>query len=127
MAIDWQAKCGAPLNAVFGAPGLYVPRDDTPPYLINGVFDEAYREVILLDVDSPNTDARPVIGINDDQRPAGQAIWDQNDRLVIPVTPDGTGGYTIPAGAVTYLVKESRPDGHGTTKLMLAKTAMYPP
>lgn len=114
--IDWEAKVGAPVVGVFtSATALYIPASGAPTYSVGGVFDAAYREVILLDPESPTSDARPVIGINDGQFPDPPQ---QDDRLVI-TTKDGPQG--------TFIVKEARPDKHGITKLMLSKTRDYVP
>ncbi len=126
MGIDWQAKVGQPCNAVFGDPGLYVPRDGSPVYLVNAVFDEGYKGILMIGDEAVTTDAAPVIGLNDWQN-AGHLLWDQDDRIVMPVSLDGLGGYTIPAGARTFIVKESQPDGKGCTYLTLNKTAMWAP
>jgi hypothetical protein len=114
MAVDWERMVVAPLVKVFGedAPALYIPIDTSvAPYGITPVFDEAYREIILLDMSSPTSDAMPVVGINDGQFIAPPK---QDDRIRITRT------------MVTYLVKEVRADGHGHTKLMLALTDPYP-
>jgi hypothetical protein len=114
MAVDWERLVVAPLVKVFGedSPALYIPLDaSVAPYPITPVFDEAYREIILLDMSSPTSDAMPVAGINDSQFTIPPV---QNDRIRIART------------MVTYLVKEVRADGHGHTKLMLAKTDPYP-
>jgi hypothetical protein len=116
--IDWEAKVGAPVVGVFAtATALYIPTNDAlAPYDgVQGVFDEAYREVSLIDTDAPTSDARPVIGINDGQFKFPPV---QDDRLVI-TTAKGLAG--------TYIVKEVRADAHGITKLMLNKTADYAP
>ena len=122
MGIDWQEKCGAPLVAKFGDTLLYVPRAaaSLAPFDVVGVFDAAYREVILLDAGSSATDAKPVVGINDSQFPAGFTP-DQDDRVVVPPT----GLLAVHAG--TYIVKEPRPDGHGHTLFELARAAAYAP
>lgn len=66
MAIDWEREVLDPLAEVFGLEEWLVsffPQDGTAPFGIKPVFDEAYREVILLDAMAPTTDAMPVMGV----------------------------------------------------------------
>lgn len=109
MAIDWEDMVGAPCVAVFGEadPWPYLPADGSASYTVIPVFDEGYREITLIDATSPTSDATPVIGVNDGQFKAPPL---QGDRTQNPIT--GTW----------YIVKESRPDSHGVTKLMLNLT-----
>lgn len=109
MAIDWEAKVGAPCVAVFSEPvaGTYRPFDRTlPSYPLNPVFDEAYRQVILQDAEAAITDVMPVAGVNDAQfryPPRQNDLWQRQ------------------ASGQWYVVKEVRPDGHGVTVLHLVK------
>lgn len=109
MAVDWEAKVGAPVVAVFGEPiaGMYQPYDRSlAAYPLNPVFDEAVREVILQDNELPITDVMPMAGVNDGQfkyPPAQGDMWQRQ------------------ASSQWYIVKEVRPDGHGITVLKLNK------
>lgn len=126
MGIDWEAKVAGPTVKVFGDSALYVPRDNSTPYVITGVFDEAYQDITILDgQDAITTDAKPVIGINDSQ--CIGPLWDQDDRVVIGIVVNADGSYSIPGTARTYIVKEAQADGHGHTMLTLNKTAAYSP
>lgn len=110
MAIDWQDKVGAPCVAVFGEPvaGTYRPYDTSlASYPLNPVFDEAYREVVLLDGESATSDVMPVAGVNDSQF---KSVPRQNDM------------WQRQASGQWYMVKEVRPDGHGITLLKLLKS-----
>lgn len=101
---------GAPCVKVFGEEfaGTYLPFDTSlPSYPLTPVFDEAYREVILLDAESAVSDVMPVGGVNDSQF---QSPPRQNDR------------WQRQASGQWYIVKEVRPDGHGITLLKLLKT-----
>ncbi len=108
MSIDWESKVGAQVVKVFGTdtPAIYMPAAGSP-YPVTPVFDEAYREIIILDGESPTSDAKPVVGINDSQF---QAEPVQGDKIQI---------WLKGVPYKTYLVKEVRSDSHGVTRLEL--------
>lgn len=116
MSINWEDSVLKPCAAVFGEteqPATYYPPDDSEPYPVVPIFDEAYREIIVLDVAAPTSDAMPVVGINASQFRAPPA---QDAELFIPRARNGAGQ--------RYLVKEVRPDGHGNYKLMLTEAEL---
>ena len=50
MAIDWEAEVGQPTVEVFGEAARIYPSDGvTAPFDVVGVFDAAFREVVILD------------------------------------------------------------------------------
>ena len=103
MTIDWDKAVLGPVMGVFGEPVTFSPAAGSP-FAISGVFDEAYREVEVIDGDIPVTTEIPVVGV----RIAAFTIPpQQGDQLTIA----GTGA--------TYAVREVRLDGHGGAKLML--------
>jgi hypothetical protein len=112
MAVDWEAEVGEPTTALFGSAATYFPGDGSPPFGVVGVFDEGYREVVIIDSLSYTSDAQPVIGITDGQFAAWGWKPAQNDKVLIqdPLAM---------ANGKTFIVKEVRPDSHGITKLML--------
>lgn len=114
MAIDWEAEVGAPTTAEFGGPAIYMPADGSPPFDVVGVFDDAYREVVIIDSLSYTSDAQPVIGITDSQFAIRGRVPAQNDKIEIRDPLSKHFGQT-------FIVKEPRPDSHGITKLMLNK------
>jgi len=111
MAIDWEAACGTPLMAVFGEAAIYYPSVGAP-FDVIGVFDEAYREVTIIDSLSYTSDTMPVIGITDGQFMANGCVPAQNDKLKM-------NDPTKPYFGRTFLVNEPQPDGHGITKMKL--------
>lgn len=116
MAIDWEAEVGTPTTAEFGGAATYYPADGSPPFDVVGVFDEGYREVVIIDSLSYTSDAQPVIGITDAQFAARGRVPAQNDKVEIRDPLSRCFGKT-------FIVKEPRPDSHGITKLMLNEWA----
>lgn len=116
MAVDWEAEVGTPTTAEFGGAATYFPKDGSPSFGVVGVFDEAYREVTMIDGLSYTTDAQPVIGITDSQFAAKNWIPQQGDKVRIddPLAR---------AVGKMFMVKEPKADSHGITKLMLMATA----
>lgn len=111
MAIDWEAEVGEPNVEEFGEAARYYP-SAAAPFDVNGVFDEGYRETVIIDSLSYTSDAMPVIGINKSQFDLQGCIPVHNDRLQL----------TDPASlnfGKAFMVKEVRPDSHGILKLML--------
>lgn len=108
MAIDWDSAVLGPLFQVFAEPVTYTPSGGAPFALPSGgVFDQAYREVTLVD-DVPATEETPVLGVRlaDFTTPPAQ-----NDQLEIASVD------------TTYIVQEVRLDGHGYAKLMLSEVS----
>jgi len=103
MAIDWNKAVLGPVMGVFGEAVTYSPSAGTP-FAISGIFDEAYREVEVVDGDIPVTTEIPVLGVRIADFPAPPL---QGDLLTITRT------------GATYAVREARLDGHGGAKLML--------
>jgi len=107
MAIDWDAVVLGPTIAIFGEGQGMRPiytAEGAPPVEIDGVFDEAYREVDLIDTGVGANTVMPVLGV----------------RLVQFARPPRQGELiTIPRVGKDYVIKDVRPDGHGWAKLML--------
>jgi len=107
MAVDWDKHVLAPTVAVFGEDQAKRPvytASDAPPVEIDGVFDEAYREVDLVDTGVGANTVMPVLGV----------------RLVQFARDPRKGELiAIPGVAKEYVIKDVRPDGHGWAKLML--------
>jgi len=121
VAIDWEAKTGAPLVAVFGEPATFVPASNAPSYPVTGVFDDEFRSSTIIDPAAPTTDSLPVFGVNQAQfLPTTliptKALPVQNDKLVFPAGPFKHSGKS-------YLIKEPRSDEHGIWHLVLNETA----
>lgn len=117
MSIDWEAEVGGPTVAVFGGPAIYYPADGSASFAVTGVFDEAYREVTIIDSLAYTSDAQPVIGIDQGQFDLAGWVPGQNDLVKI----------TDPlarAFGQTFIVKEPRPDSHGIVKLMMNESAV---
>jgi hypothetical protein len=112
MAVDWDTLLIGPTVARFGEPVTYSTQ--AASFAIVGVFDEAYRELIVVAageatfsdhmLGSAVSAERPVLGVQLSQFPAG-TYPTQSDTLVV-------------RGAL-YIVKEVRPDGHGWARLLL--------
>ena len=109
MAIDWNQHVLQPVNNVFGEPGTYSAAEGGS-FAINGVFDQAYTEVIITDDSAPINSVMPVFGVCLADFPAWCATPKKNDKLYVNSVK------------LTYIVRDVRPDGHGHAKLMLGKT-----
>lgn len=114
MAIDWAAKVGAPVTAVFGGLAMYFPADNSAPFTFTGVFDEGYREVTIQDGLSYTSDAMPVIGILDADFIGREPTQSGKVLIMDPLSP---------AFNKTFMVKEVRPDSHGITRLVMNEAA----
>lgn len=103
--IDWDKHVLTPMmgSGVFGEPIDYVAIDGTLS-AINGVFDEAYLEIIPTDDGSAISSLSPVCGVQSSSLPNSPK---QKDRLT-----------RIKTGK-TYIVKDVQPDGHGHVLLFL--------
>lgn len=101
--IDWDSLVIAPLMAAFGQPVLYQPVGGTA-FTINGVYDEAYRDVQAISDSAEISTTMPVVGVRVADFPSPPK---RGDKLVIVATSD------------QFIVKDVRPDGHGEAKLML--------
>ena len=146
MGIDWEREVLQPLAEVFGLDDCAVtfyPKGGSAPYNIKPVFDEAYRDVMLLDVMAPTTDAKPVMGVPRHYFPglprdilyAQDFLRECKLRLVLPaiaaytgvIGQDPIGGFAIGVEPPRwYIVKEAQLDGHGNVKLILMKTTPVP-
>jgi hypothetical protein len=104
MPINWDALVLAPCENVFGEPATYTPAAGGS-FSITGVFDRAYKEVGLIDLDIGANTVQPVLGVRAAQ---------------FPVPPVQGDMVFIPSVNITYYVRDVRPDGHGSIKLMLA-------
>jgi hypothetical protein len=112
MAVDWDTLLIGPTVARFGAPVTYSAQSASFP--IVGVFDQAYRELLVVNagesmfsdniLGSAVSAERPVIGVQLSQFPPG----------IYP-----TQGDTLVVNGALYIVKEVRPDGHGWARLLL--------
>jgi hypothetical protein len=112
VAVNWEESVLIPCTAVFGqdVPATYYPGDNSAAFPVVPVFDEGFKDTVVIDVTSPTSDARPACGINASQFPAGTEPL-QDDVLFVP-------------GSVKlwYIVREVRPDRHGNFLLLLAET-----
>lgn len=106
MAIDWDKAVLAPTADVFGEPATYLPAAGGSLPIV-GVFDEAYREVDLIDTGVGATSITPVLGVRLAQFTASPVQGDQ---------------VRVPSVGKLYVVREVRPDGHGWARLMLGYT-----
>lgn len=106
MAVDWDQNVLAPLEEEFGEAATYIPAVGSS-YGITGVFDSAYKDVGLIDIDIDANTVQPVLGVRTN---LFQATPVQGDQV------------RVPSIGKLYLVRDQRPDGHGWTKLMLADT-----
>lgn len=104
--IDWDQHVIGPLVGVFGEPATYT-LSSGQSFALNVVFDEAYQEVDLTG-GTGITSAMPVIGVRVADFPAG---WDAENAQGESVYIDSRAG--------SYTVKEGRPDGHGSARLVL--------
>jgi hypothetical protein len=116
MSVDWESEVGAPLVETFGGGATYFPADGSPSFPVNGVFDEGYREVTIIDGLAYTSEAQPVIGINESQFVANGRKAAQGDKVQI------TDPKSKAFGKV-FIVKEPRPDSHGIVKLMMNETS----
>jgi len=110
--IDWDRLVLAPLDGVFGEPISYKPAAGwTTEATIRGIFDSAYLKDVMFDDGSTGvTEVHAVLGVR-----LCEFIFPpaQNDHLLVP----RTGAY--------YVVKDVRPDGHGSAKLILSKASQW--
>jgi hypothetical protein len=109
--IDWDGLVLAPLMGVFGETvrPIYTPViAGGAPYGIDGVFDRAYHEVTLLDDASSANTLSPCLGV----RLAQFAAEPQPGDTVYIASVD-----------LTFVIRDVRPDGHGSAKLMLMLSA----
>lgn len=121
MAIDWEAKAGAPNVAIFGEPATFIPASNAASYPVTGVFDDEFRSSVILDPAAPSTDSLPVFGVNASQFLPTIAVPTkanplQNDKVSFPAGPWKHSGKT-------YLIKEPRSDEHGIWHLVLNEAA----
>jgi hypothetical protein len=101
--IDWATKVVGKVMKVFGEPVTFRPAAGGS-FTINGVFDGAYREVVVEDGNFPTSGTFPVLGVSlaDFTTPPLQ-----NDQLMIVRT------------GISYIVREVRDDSHGHARLNL--------
>lgn len=108
MPFDWRAvtdKMNGVAMQTFGERErvLYAPATGETPFEVDGIFDEAFLELRIVDGAQVATE-QPTLGIQFSQFAIPPA---QDDQLQI-----------IRTGAL-YVVREPRPDGHGGGRLML--------
>jgi len=101
--IDWDKHVLAATESVFGQPAVYIAAG-ADPLPIEGVFDEAYREVDLIDTGVGANAVMPVLGVR----------VNQFSRL-----PKQGELISVPGVGKQYVIKDVQPDGHGWAKLML--------
>lgn len=111
MAINWHEKVLSPNMAVFGQPILYMPVKDKyhVQHEILGIFDEAYMDITVVD-GLHVTSVSPCIGINLIDL---SSMPRQKDQILVKAS------YGAPLADTLYIVKEVRPDGHGSCRLLL--------
>jgi hypothetical protein len=109
MTFDWGALT-APCRDAFGekAQGFTVTWLPAAggTFAIDGVFDDAYREVGIAANGNAVTSTHPILGVRVADLPAAPL---QGDKL------------TLSRNGRTYVVKEVRPDSHGWAILLLNK------
>jgi hypothetical protein len=106
--IDWDVAVLQPNFTVFGEPANYQPVIGDP-FDIDIVFDRPYtREYLLEDGSTGWTSVSPTAGIR-----LVQFVVDpqQNDRIFVPRL------------ALTFIVRDCRPDSHGGARLFLNRVA----
>ncbi|MTK12701.1 MAG: hypothetical protein F8N39_11630 [Clostridiaceae bacterium] len=103
MAINWDQMVLSPVMSVFGESATYLPAVGSP-FAVTGVFDEAYRELELVDDMAAISTSMPVFGARLAEFPGPPK---QGDKVFIQSVN------------ATFVVREVRPDGHGGAKLML--------
>jgi hypothetical protein len=109
MAVDWDAVVLGPVMGVFGEDEIvglpnYRPVNGVPFDLADAVFDEAYMSLDPNDDGPAINTVSPVLGV----------------RLALFPSPPIQGDQVyIPRVGQTFKVKDVRPDGHGSAKLML--------
>ena len=89
---------------VFGQPVTYIPASGSPAFVIDGIFDSAYRDVSLGDYGPDATSVYPVLGITLADFPSAPV---QGDQLIIQST------------GKTYVIRDPRIDSHGSALLIL--------
>jgi hypothetical protein len=87
----------------FGGPATYMPAAGGS-FPISGVFDEAYRDLEMVDEGEGVNTVVPVFGVRLSAFPSAPV---QGDKVSILSVNE------------TYIVNDVRPDGHGHAKLML--------
>lgn len=105
--IDWGAQVLAPTIKVFGQPGTLTQGGVSVD--LNGIFDEAYVDVDVLD-GMQTTSTKPCFGIDLVDLPFAPA---QGARVFIPAA------LGAPLVDTTYIVKKVQKDGHGGARLLL--------
>ena len=111
--IDWDAVVLAPMMdaSIFGetVQPLYQSQFGGLPFLVDGVFDDAYT-ALSLEGDEPAVSTfSPVMGVRLAQFP--------------PAAPPTQGdSVTISSVQTTYKVMNVQADGHGWAKLVLMST-----
>lgn len=105
--IDWDAAVIGPCMAVFGEAEkiTYMPAAGGS-FQVDGVFDNAYREITMIDTGPGVSTVRPVLGVRASQF-AKEPV--QGDKLYIPRVD------------TTYIVNNPNPDSHGWILLLLNK------
>jgi len=111
VTINWYEKVLSPNMAVFGQPILYAPVKDKyrVQHEISGIFDEAYVDITVID-GLHTTSVSPCIGINLLDLPDAPR---QKDQILVKAS------LGAPLVDTLYIVKEVRPDGHGSCRLLL--------
>ena len=104
--IDFSALVLAPAMVSFGQTVSYVPARGAS-FSFNGVFDEAYTELVVIDGEAV-TVKMPVLGVR------------LSDMAQYPVQGDALSTFSLVSQTTNkYIVREVRPDSHGGAKLML--------
>lgn len=101
--IDWSGKVLDPCMGVFGQPVTYIPASGAS-FVVNGIFDNAYRDVSLGEYGPDATSVYPVLSVN------------LTDFTSNPVQGDQL---TVLSTGKTYAVREARLDSHGSALLIL--------
>lgn len=116
MAVDWDLHVLQPLLKQFGedVQPTYMPAIGAP-YAIDGVFDRAFKQVVIHDDGPAMNTVAPVLGVRIAQFAAFPL---QGDRLLIPAKP-AVGRLTN----VTYVINNVEPDGLGWLFLRLNKVS----
>lgn len=109
MAVNWDALVLAPLMSsdIFGEDQqpLYIPASGAAAFPIDAVFDDAFKQLLLLGPDEPAINTTdPRIGVRLAQFPA------------VPVPNDKV---SIASAGITFVVNSVQPDGKGHLVLQL--------
>jgi hypothetical protein len=116
LALDIDGLINAPLmaSAIFGeaVQPTYTPKSGAASFAIDGVFDRPYTQVVI--------DAEAVGGVGMNTTSPGIGVRLAQFGANPPVQGDKL---YVPSVAVTFVVSNVQPDGHGWAYLKLNKVS----